>query len=184
MAKGPRFRRVCWRGGSDTAVQGPSAARASPRSARADEPRKAALARSREDQRHVVELADNLALFYLAPKTPGLGFPRDVAPGQRRAANRDRFSALRAFDLDVLVILMDAQPKIAALPYAARLGGDDPQVKRAFVALARMRLHHVHGLSAVGLPARHGKSVRDHARAGLQLVDKPRLQPVQERREP
>ena len=29
MAKGPRFRRVCWRGGSDTAVQGPSAARAS-----------------------------------------------------------------------------------------------------------------------------------------------------------
>src|SRR2546428_11295043 len=87
----------------------------------------AALARSRQDQRHIVELADNLVLFYPAPKTPGPGFPCDVAPGQRRAANRDGFPALRAFDLDVLVIMMDAQPKIAALPYAARLGRDEPK---------------------------------------------------------
>src|SRR2546427_3742207 len=90
-----------------------------------------------------------------------------------------RSSALaRAFDLDVLVILMDAQPEIAALPYAARLGGHDPQVKRALVALPGMRLCHAHGLRTVGLPARHCKSVRDDARAGLQLVDKARLQTV------
>src|SRR5439155_18600050 len=128
-----------------------ASAQASPRPARADESRKAALARSREDSRHVVKLADNLVLLYPAPKTPGPGFPCDVTPGQRRAANRDGFPALRAFDLDVLVILMDAQPKIAALPCAARLGGHDPQVKRALVALPGMRLCHAHGLRAVGL---------------------------------
>src|SRR2546428_1497881 len=138
----------------------------------------AALARSREHQRHVVKLADNLVLFYPAPKTPGLGFPRDVAPGQRRAADREGFSVLRALDFNLLVILMDAQPKIAALPNAARLGRHDPQVKRALVALPVMRLCHAHGLRAVGLPARHCKSVRDDARAGPQLVDKARLQPV------
>ena len=52
------------------------------------------------------------------------------------------------------------------LPYAAHLGGHDPQEERALVALAGMGLRDAHGLAAVGPPSGHRESVRHDAGAG------------------
>ena len=100
-------------------------------------------------------------------------FPGDVAPGKGRAA--------RAFDVDALVVLLDAHLHLRTAPHAAHVRRHDPQVHAALVALAGMALRDAHGLAAVRRPARHGERVRHDARARRELVDEARLQLLHQR---
>src|SRR6185369_16752865 len=100
-------------------------------------------ARLRADQ-----LARDQPALEAALEARAIRLPGDVAPPQAGARRRDLAPEQPALELDVLEILVDPDARGVGLPHPPHVGGHDPEVQAAFVALPRVGPRDVHALAA------------------------------------